>query len=93
MLTFDDLTGKNAYRYRLRTERGRAILKDWTEISDTNARIDGGLADRILKKRLYVLELQKKKADDEYWLPPVGVFLKRTGPDEITLMGIARRYR
>lgn len=93
LLTFDDIAGKNLYRYRLRTERGRAVLKDWTEIPDTKVLIEGELMDRILKKRLYVLELQAKKAGDEYWLPPVDVFLKRTGPDEITLMGIARRYR
>ena len=93
LLTFDDIAGKNAFRYRLRTERGRAILKDWTEISETNVRIDNDLAGRILKKRLYILELQAKKAGDEWWLPPVDVFLKRTASDEITLMGIARRYR
>lgn len=93
LLKFDDLAGKNFYRYRLRTEKGRTTLKDWTETSDTNARIEDGLAGRILPKRLYVLELQAKKANDEWWLPPVDVFLKRTGQDEITLMGIVRRYR
>lgn len=93
LFTFDDLTGKQMYRYRLRTERGRAVLKDWTEIPETKVCIDSDLAARILKKRLYVLEIQAKKNGDEYWLPPVDVFLKRTGPDEITLMGIARRYR
>jgi len=93
LIAFNDLAGKNIYRYRLRTDRGLAVLKDWIETSETNAHIEDDVMNRILEKRLYVLELQAKKAGDEWWLPPVDVFLKRTASDEITLMGIARRYR
>jgi hypothetical protein len=97
---FDDLGikygiadgGETKYRYMVKTLMGRADLTDWFESAVPMIEIEREIIDKMEINRVYTLKIETKRSGEEWWMPPVDLFIKKADKD-IELIGLLRRNK
>lgn len=100
IISFDDLGmkygvasgGETKYRYMVQTLMGRADLSDWIESAVPLIEIDGETIDKMEQNRVYTLKVETKRGTEEWWMPPVDLFIKKRD-NGVELIGLLHRKK
>lgn len=82
------LNGDIAYRYRVRSDRGRVTDHPWTEFQDARITL---ASDHWKIGRIYTLEVEMKNPASPWWDRPLDIFLERSAEGKLAIVGTVRR--
>ncbi|MBN1283287.1 MAG: hypothetical protein JXA24_05910 [Proteobacteria bacterium] len=78
------------YRHRVQDRLNRSEPTPWTELHGPSLRLDAGLVNGLGEGRIYVVRIERKRADERWWGSALDLYVERRG-GEVKILGLERR--